>query len=65
MSKTLITQHPPLISFLRFRLGLTQTGDPVSVFPLAAFLEQFRTLKTLEHIPFAAQSGSRAQTTML
>jgi hypothetical protein len=32
---------------------------------LAAFLEQFRALKTLEHIPFAAQSGSRAQTPML
>jgi hypothetical protein len=48
-----------------FRLGFAQAGNPVSVFPLAAFLEQFRALKTLEHIPFAAQSGSRAQTTML
>jgi hypothetical protein len=45
---------------LCFRLGLPQTGDAVAVFPLAAFLEQFRALKTLEHIPFAAQCGSRA-----
>ena len=49
----------------RFRLGFAQTGDPVAVFPLAAFLEQFRALKTLEHIPFAAQCGRRTQTTML
>jgi hypothetical protein len=48
-----------------FRLGLTETGNPVAVLPLAAFLEQFRALKTLEHIPFAAQRGSRAQTPML
>jgi hypothetical protein len=50
---------------LRFRLGLAETSDPVAIFPLAAFLEQFRALKTLEHISFAAQRGSRAQTSML
>jgi hypothetical protein len=48
-----------------FRLGLPETGDPIAVFPLTAFLEQFRALKTLEHISFAAQRGSRAQTPML
>jgi len=51
--------------FLRVRLGLTETRNPVAVFPLTAFLEQFRALKTLEHISFAAQRGSRAQTSML
>jgi hypothetical protein len=50
---------------LSFGLGLTEAGDPVAVFPLAALLEQFRALKALEYIPFAAQSGSRAKTTML
>ena len=35
------------------------------VFPLAAFLEHFHALKALEHIPFAAQGGRRAQTAML
>jgi len=50
---------------LRFRLGLPQTRNAVPILPLTAFLEQFRALKTLEHIPFAAQCGSRAQTPML
>jgi hypothetical protein len=51
--------------FLRFGLGFAQAGDAVAVFPLTAFLEQFRAFKTLEHIPFAAQHGGRAQTSML
>jgi hypothetical protein len=46
-------------------LGLAKAGDPVPVFPLPAFLEQFRAFKTLEHIAFAAQGGRRAKTTML
>jgi len=32
---------------------------------LTALFEQFDSLKTLEHIPLAAQSGCRAQTPML
>jgi hypothetical protein len=63
INSSLITRHSSL--FLRFRLGFAQAGDAVALFPLAAFFEQFRALKTLEHIPFAAQSGSRAQTPML
>ena len=61
------SRHPSLTThhFLGVRLGLAETGDAVALFPLAAFLEQFRALKTLEHIPFAAQRGSRAQTPML
>ena len=47
------------------RLGLAETGDPVAVFPLAAFLEDFSALKTLEDIALAAQSGRRAETAML
>jgi len=50
---------------LRIPLGLAKAGDPVALFPLAAFLEQFNPLKALEHIPFATQRGSRAQTSML
>jgi hypothetical protein len=46
-------------------LGLAQTGDAVTLFPLAAFLEQLNALEALEHVSFAAQSGSRPQTTML
>jgi len=49
----------------RLRFGLAKAGGPVAFFPLAAFLEQFRGLKTLELIPFTAQGGRRAQTTML
>ncbi len=48
---------------VRFRLA--QPGDPFALFPLATSLQYLQALKTLEHIPFAAQCGSRAQTTML
>jgi len=48
-----------------FGFGLAQAGDAVARLPLAVFLEQFRALKALEHIPFAAQFGGRAQTPML
>jgi hypothetical protein len=48
-----------------FALGLAQAGNPVARFPLAAFLEQFDALETLEHVTFTAQGGSRAETTML
>jgi hypothetical protein len=64
-AKNHATRHSPLITFSGVRLGLTETRNAVAVFPLAAFLEQFRALKTLEHISFAAQRGSRAQTPML
>ena len=50
---------------LSVRFRLAQPGDPFALFPLAASLQYFEALKTFEHIPFAAQSGSRAQTTML
>ena len=48
-----------------FPFGLAQAGDPLALFPLAAFLEQFQALEALQDIPFAAQRGSRAQTPML
>ena len=60
-----VTRPSTLSPFSGVRLGLTETRNPVAVLPLAAFLEQFRALKTLEHISFAAQRGSRAQTSML
>jgi hypothetical protein len=50
---------------LSLAFGFAQTGDPVAVFPLAALLEQSHALKTLEHVPFPAQSGGRSQTPML
>ena len=50
---------------LGFALGFPEACDAVPWFPLAAFLEQFYPLKALEDVPFAAQKGRRAQTTML
>jgi hypothetical protein len=50
---------------LCLRLGLAETGDAVAGLPLAAFLEEFGALKTLEDIAFAAQSGRRAEAAML
>jgi len=50
---------------LSLGLCFAQPRNTVAILPLAAFLEQFRPLKALEHIPFAAQCGSRAQTPML
>ena len=50
---------------LRLAFGFAQAGDPVALFPLTAFLQQFQALKPLEHISFAAQGGGGAQATML
>ena len=50
---------------LRVRFRLAQTRDAVAGLPLAAFLEKFRALETLEDIALAAKSGRRAQTAML
>jgi hypothetical protein len=50
---------------LHVRFGLAQARDSLALFPLTPFLEDFQTLIALEDIPFAAQSGSRAQTPML
>jgi hypothetical protein len=49
----------------RFRFRLAQTRDAVASLPLAAFLEKFRALETLEDIALAAKSGRCAQTAML
>jgi hypothetical protein len=51
--------------FLRFALGLAKAGDPISFFPLTALLEQFDPFEAFHDIPFSAQSGSGAKTTML
>jgi hypothetical protein len=50
---------------LRFSLGFTQPGDAIAGFPLAALLKEFDALEPFEHVTFAAQRGSRPQTTML
>ena len=55
----------PILDHLSVRFRLAQTGDAFAFFPLAAFLQQLQPLKTLQNIPFAAQSGRRAQTPML
>jgi hypothetical protein len=47
------------------RFGFAQTGDTVALFPLTSPLKHFEAFKTFEHIPFAAQGGRRAQTSML
>jgi hypothetical protein len=57
--------HSSLAPVLGFAFGLAQTRDAFARFPLTSLLQQFQALKALEHIPFAAQSGSRAQTPML
>ena len=50
---------------LNFAFGLAQARNAVPWFPLAALFQQFQALKAFEHISFAAQGGSRAQTPML
>ena len=50
---------------LRVWFGFAQTRDAVASLPLAAFLEKFSALKTLEDIALAAKGGRRAQTAML
>jgi hypothetical protein len=61
----IVRRDPCSGSALRFGLGFTETGDPVAVFALTAFLQEFSALKTLENIAFAAQSGRCAQAAML
>jgi hypothetical protein len=48
-----------------FAFGLAQARDTIALFPLTALLEQFNSLKAFKNVSFPAQSGSRAQTTML
>jgi hypothetical protein len=50
---------------LRVGLGLAQSGNPIPGFPLTAFLQNLKALKTFEHIPFSTQGGRRAETAML
>jgi hypothetical protein len=42
---------------LSFALGLAQTGHPVPFLPLAALLQKFHTLKTLQHISLCAETA--------
>ena len=50
---------------LRLGFGLAETGDPVAVLALAAFLEEFGAFKTLENVAFTAEGGGGAQAAML
>jgi len=50
---------------LRLGFGLAETGDPVAVLALAAFLEEFGAFETLEDVAFATQGGGGAQAAML
>jgi hypothetical protein len=47
------------------RLGFSQAGNPVALFPLAAFFEDFDAFKAFEDIPLGAQSTCCPETTML
>ena len=47
------------------RLGFTQSGDTVAIFPLAALFEKLGAFKLLKNIAFTAQGGSGAQAAML
>ena len=42
-----------ILGFLRFALGFAKAGDPVALFPLTAFLEEFEALKALQNVPFS------------
>jgi hypothetical protein len=53
----------PLLS--GFRLGLAEAGHAITLFPLAAFLEQFHAFKPFENAAFSAQSGGGAKASML
>jgi hypothetical protein len=57
--------HSAFFVLLGFAFGFAQACDAVAFLPLAPLLQKFNALKALEHIPFAAQCGSRSQTTML
>lgn len=46
-------------------LGFAETRNAVAVFPLTAFLEDFRAFETLENIALAAKGGRCTETTML
>lgn len=43
------------------RFGLSQPDDPIALFPVATFLQQLQTLKTLQNTAFRAQRVGRSQ----
>jgi hypothetical protein len=47
------------------RFGFAEAGDAVATLPLTALFKKRDTLETFEDIALAAESGRRAQTTML
>jgi hypothetical protein len=49
----------------RFRLGFTETGNPVAFFPLATLFEERGAFETLENVALTTQSGGRAEAAML
>ena len=48
-----------------FGLGFAQTGNPIPLLPVSPFFQDLQPFKSFEDIPFAAQGGRGAQTTML
>ena len=56
-----VVEHAPrFASESGFSFGLAQTCNPLALFPLPSFLEQFQALKTFEHVAFPAQGSRRA-----
>jgi len=61
--ESIVLRISDLLSRVPFRLA--QAGDPVTFFPLAAFLEQLQALEALQDVALAAQCSRGAETTML
>jgi hypothetical protein len=55
----------PEVAKLRFRLGLAESSDAITGFPLSAFFEQFYPLEALQNISFCAGGAGGAQAAML
>jgi hypothetical protein len=58
-------RKPQIADASGFGFGFAETGNAVAGLPLAAFLQKFSALETLENIALAAQSGRRAEAAML
>jgi hypothetical protein len=56
-TRVTVTRHR---SLLRVGFRFAEARDAVAGLPLAAFLEEFGALKTLEDIALATQGGCRA-----
>jgi hypothetical protein len=50
---------------LDFDPRFAQSGHPVAIFPLAAFLQNFDAFKSFQNVPFRTQGARSTQAAML